>query len=165
LPPAIESAHWLVIALLTIVLVIASYSDVRDRRIPNWTIVAIAVLFIPWTLVGGIPVFSSLEAGLVAFLISCPLYVVRVVGAGDSKLLTVTALFVGADRLIFFLVWVALVGGMIAVASLALRQARAMGFFATVAPLSVERGVPYGVAIAIAAVGVTALPGFNVNWL
>src|SRR5579871_3018452 len=99
MPAAIEAARWFVLISLSIVLVIASAIDVWHRRIPNWTVLVVVALFVPWTVVGShVSVLSSLEAAAVSFLMSCPLYVFRVVGAGDSKLLTATALFVGAAQ-------------------------------------------------------------------
>src|SRR5258708_20879338 len=112
MPAAADMARWLVVILLSAILVVASISDIRDRRIPNWTILAIAILFVPWALLGSIStILPALGAALIAFLISCPMYIFRVLGAGDSKLLTVVALFVGMGQLLHFLLVVALAVG------------------------------------------------------
>jgi len=157
--PAAEMLRWSIVFLLSILLAIASVSDIRDRRIPNWTVLAIAVLFVPWIFVDAVvSVLSSLEAALIAFVISCGLYAFRVVGAGDSKLLTVVALFVGMSKLFHLLVLVALVGGAIALVSLLARPVRAAVMFQMRGKGDFGRGVPYCFAIAIATIATIVVP-------
>src|SRR5258705_4461808 len=101
MPTAVEMARWLVLVLLSIVLVIASVTDVRDRRIPNWTVLATIGLFVPWIFVEPhVSVLASFAAAAIALGISFALYAFRVVGAGDSKLLSATSLFVGLNQLL-----------------------------------------------------------------
>jgi prepilin peptidase CpaA len=165
MPAAADMARWLVVILLSTILVVASVSDIRDRRIPNWTVLAIAILFVPWAFLGpSTAIFPALGAALIAFLISCPLYVFRLLGAGDSKLLTVVTLFVGLAQLLHFLVLVALAGGMIAAGSLVLRPTRALVMFQLRGKGDYGRGIPYGVAIAIAAVWVITWPVARHAW-
>src|SRR5215469_13154244 len=91
----------LVVAAFLILLLIASISDIMYRRIPNWTVLAIGALSIPWILLApNATVVSSGEAILAVFAISFPLYLARVFGAGDSKLLMSVALLVGASNLL-----------------------------------------------------------------
>jgi prepilin peptidase CpaA len=165
MPAAAEMLRWSIVLLLSILLVIVSVSDIRDRRIPNWTVLAIAVLFVPWIFLDArVSIVSSLEAALIAFVASCALYAFRVVGAGDSKLLTVTALFAGMTKLPHFLVLVALTGGVIALASLLARPVRAAVMFHMRGKGDFGRGVPYGVAIAIATMVIIVWP-FPQNFL
>jgi prepilin peptidase CpaA len=157
--PAAEALRWSVILLLAVLLLAVCVSDIRDRRIPNWTVLAVAALFLPWIFVGNqVSVVSSLEAALISFVVSCGLYAFRVVGAGDSKLLTVTALFAGMSSLLQFLVLVALAGGAIAGVSLMARPVRAAVMFHMRGKGDFGRGVPYGVAIAIATIAIILLP-------
>lgn len=157
--PAAEILRWSVILLLSILLLVVSISDVRDRRIPNWSVLAVAALFVPWIFVGGqVSVISSLEAAAISFAVSFTLYFFRVVGAGDSKLLTVTALFAGMAGLPKFLFFVALAGGAIAAISLLSRPSRAAVMFHMRGKGDFGRGVPYGVAIAIATIAVILAP-------
>ena len=51
--PAAEILRWCVILLLSILLLFVGVSDIRDRRIPNWTVLAVAGLFVPGIFVGG----------------------------------------------------------------------------------------------------------------
>ena len=159
MPEAVKMAHWFVLALLSVILAIASISDIRDRRIPNWTVLATAALFVPWAFVGGdVSILGSLAGASIVFAIGLALYVFRVVGAGDTKLITATSLFVGWGQLFPFLVLVALAGGVIAVVSLSMRPVRALVMFQMRGKGDFGRGVPYGVAIAIATIAILSWP-------
>ena len=159
MPAAVEMLHWSVIFLLSVLLVVVSISDIRDRRIPNWTVLAIAALFVPWIFAGTqVSLISSLGAALVVFAVSAGLYAFRVIGAGDSKLLTAVALFIGMSQLPRFLFLVALAGGLIALISLAFRPVRAAVMFHTRGKGDFGRGIPYGVAIAIATAFILVWP-------
>jgi prepilin peptidase CpaA len=159
MPAAAETLRWSIILLLSILLVIASVSDIRYRRIPNWSVLAIGALFIPWAFfVAPASVLPSLGAALVALVIGLILYAFRIVGAGDSKLLAVVALFAGMNHLLQLLVLVALVGGVIALISLVARPTRAMVMLHMRGKGDFGRGIPYGVAIAIATICIVALP-------
>ena len=163
MPAAVEMLHWSVVFLLSALLVVVSVSDIRDRRIPNWTVLAIAALFVPWIFAGThislVSFFiSSLGAALIVFTVSAGLYAFRIIGAGDSKLLTAVALFVGVSQLPRFLFLVALAGGVIALISLVSRPVRAAVMFHTRGKGDFGRGIPYGVAIAIATVCILVWP-------
>ena len=158
-PAAVETLRWFVLLLLSILLVVESISDIRDRRIPNWTVLAIGALFVPWAFVGPhVSILSSLEAALIVLVASVALYAFRIVGAGDSKLLTVTALFVGLSQLPRFLVLVALAGGVIALISLVSRPTRALVMLQMRGKGDFGCGIPYGVAIAIATLCIMVAP-------
>ena len=162
---AVEMARWFVIALLSVILVIASISDIRDRRIPNWTVLAVAALFLPWIFVGReVSILGSLAGASIVFVIGLGLYILRVVGAGDFKLVTATSLFVGLGQLFPFLLLVALAGGVIAVMSLASRPVHALVMFQMRGKGDFGRGVPYGVAIAIATIALLSWPSLA-RWL
>ena len=157
--PVVEVARGVIVAGFWVLLLIASISDVRDRKIPNWSVLAIFVLAVPWILLAPNASFlSSGEAMLAAFLISFPLYLAGLVGAGDSKLLMAAALLVGASKLVLFLLIVVLVGGAIAAVILLRDPTRALVTFQMRGMGQFGRGVPYGVAIAIGAAAVTAFP-------
>ena len=154
-----EIAQWSVIILLAIILAIVSVSDIRHRRIPNWTVLAICGLSIPWILLGhGPSLLSALAAMLIAFGVTWPLYAFGLFGAGDSKLLMALSLLVGAQNLLNFFVVVAIAGGVIAAASLAANPTRALVLFQLRGKGGYGRDVPYGVAIAIAAAIIITWP-------
>ena len=154
-----EIAQWSVIVLLAIILTIVSVSDIRHRRIPNWTVLVICGLSIPWILLGpGPSLLSASVAMLIAFGVTWPLYAFGLFGAGDSKLLMALSLLVGLENLLVFFVVVAIAGGVIAAASLAAEPTRALVLFQLRGKGGYGKDVPYGVAIAIAAIFVIAWP-------
>src|SRR5690348_11960113 len=103
MPAAIEVARWAVAGLFLLTLVIASVMDIKYRRIPNWAVVALIVLFVPWIFVGQpVSILGSLTAAAIVFALGIALYAFKLWGAGDSKLITAVALFVGLDRMLQF---------------------------------------------------------------
>jgi prepilin peptidase CpaA len=135
---------------VSLVLVFAAVSDVRYRRIPNWTVLAVVILFAGWAIAnGGAGVVSALEAAGLALVVSLVLYALKVMGAGDSKLFTAVALFAGMGSLLLLVVATTLAGGAVALVSLATRPRRALAMFTLRGKGDWGRGVPYGVAIAV----------------
>lgn len=146
----LEFARWTILALFSAMLVIAGASDVKNRRIPNWTILAIIALFGGWWLVEPTTsLASALGAALIMFVASCTLYLFRIIGAGDSKLVTVVALFVGLSHLPQFVLYMSLAGGVLALSLLAMEPTRVLVMLQMRGKGRMERGVPYGVAIAV----------------
>jgi prepilin peptidase CpaA len=132
----------------------AAVSDIRRRIIPNVAVAALLAVFLGWAVVVlgfGPPLVSALAAGGVALAVTFALYVFKVVGAGDSKLFAVGALFFGLGYLPLFALTTVLAGGVVAAASLALRPRRAAVMLAMGGKGDWGRGVPYGVAIAAGA--------------
>ncbi|HEY3696570.1 A24 family peptidase [Phenylobacterium sp.] len=145
-----EPARILVASALTAVLAVAAISDVRDRRIPNWSVLSVLGLFLLWTVAGGgVGLVAALEAAGIAAAVTVTLYAFRIVGAGDSKLFTVVALFTGLTYLPLFALATVLAGGVIAAVSLVSRPTRALVMFQMRGKGDFGRGVPYGVAIAL----------------
>jgi prepilin peptidase CpaA len=149
--PPTEIARWTVASLFTGILAWAAVSDIRVRKIPNWTILALLGLFAPWALLNtGNWVLWTLVAGAIALAVSVGLYAAGVVGAGDSKLYAAVALFTGLTELPRVALVTALAGGVIAAISLATRPNRALIMLTLRGKGDFGRGIPYGVAIAIA---------------
>jgi len=160
----IEVGRWAVGLLLSAVLVWASISDIRHRRIPNWTVLAVLGLFAPWAVLSqGSWVLWALAAAAISLVVSFALYAMGLFGAGDSKLFAAVALFAGIGRLGQLAIITALVGGLIAVVSLLARPRRAMVMLTMRGKGDFGRGVPYGVAIAVGALVVvwSGLLGLN----
>lgn len=138
------------VALGALLLAAAIY-DIIDRRIPNWTIVALLLLFLPAALLGATlsPWPWSLAAFGVALLGSGALYLMGGVGAGDTKLFAATALYAGFAHLLMFTVVTILAGGLLALGLLVARPRSALrSLTAAGRAAGASRGIPYGVAIA-----------------
>ncbi|MGH7023759.1 MAG: A24 family peptidase [Caulobacteraceae bacterium] len=147
-----ELVRWGVAGLLTLVLAFAAVTDIRLRRIPNWTVLATLALFVLWAFVHPIPWdLWALAAGVIAFAVTFGLYAAGLLGAGDSKLFAAVALFAGLGQLALLALATALAGGVLALISLGSRPTRAMVMFKLRGKGEYGRGVPYGVAIALGA--------------
>ena len=152
---ATELARLAVAAGLVVVLAIIAVNDARHRRIPNAAVLAMLALFVAWTAInGGVGLVSSLEAAGISLVITVALYAFKVIGAGDSKLFTVAALYAGDAYLPLMSLVTVLIGGAIALAILVRRPARGLVMFQMRGEGDWGRGIPYGVPIAIACAAV-----------
>lgn len=164
--PLPEIARWAITALLTVALGCAALNDIRARKIPNWTVLAVLALALPWLALHPLIWDGwALLAGAIAFGATFGLYSLGVLGAGDSKLFTAVALFPGLGHLPLLAFAVALAGGLIALVSLLARPTRALVMFNLKGKGEFGPGVPYGLAIAVGAVlviwGALLIPGWG----
>jgi prepilin peptidase CpaA len=148
--PLPELLRYLIAVALTGVLIWAAASDVRDRRIPNRAVLSVLGLFVLWAVADrGAGLASAAVAGAIAFAVGYGLYVFKVVGAGDAKLFSALALFAGLSHLPLFALATVWTGGLMALASLAMRPRRAVIIFVMRGQGDHGRGIPYGVAIGV----------------
>jgi prepilin peptidase CpaA len=146
----------------TVVFLIASYHDIRHRSIPNTLPIAVAaVAVVKWLLIGQLTVaLWALAAAAAAFVITAIMFTQGWIGGGDVKLISAAIFFLGAPAAPDFLLLTALIGGVIALLILLglgrARQRPAVETGATPATAEVPT-IPYGVAIAAAAIAVIAL--------
>ncbi len=143
-----------------VVYVIAMQQDLTRRKIPNALPLAIIVIAaLKWIGVGQVSTaLWALLAAVVVFVVTLLVFWRGWMGGGDVKLLTATSLLMGADDTYPFLLYTALMGGVVAVVIfIRTRLARrAVVETASVPPDSpasaaTMAGVPYGVAIAVGA--------------
>lgn len=170
--------------LLFALLAAAVVNDVRSRRIPNAIVFpgALAALALHALLPGGqglfgtpmgsLGILSSLGGLGLGLAILMPMYALRLMGAGDVKLLAMVGAFVGAGQILPLAVATLLAGGVLALAwALWQRSLRQLlgnalqmvlhsglsglsGGSLTVQPPAAASGrLPYAVAIAVATVG------------
>lgn len=148
-----------------VAVVVATYTDLRSRRIPNWLVipffgagVLVSCWFQGWH--GLVQSLSGAGLGLLSFGV---LFMMGGMGAGDVKLFAAIGAWIGPTQLLIALVLTALVGGAIALGSLAwggflgelfrrtgglllgLREERGEAVVHKMQP----RYIPYGPAIAI----------------
>jgi len=160
MPPA-DLARYAVSGAFCLVLAAAAASDLRSRRIPNWAILALLLLFATRIATGGgPPLLSSLAAAGIALAVTGGLYLAKVIGAGDSKLFTAVALFLGLSDLGAFALVTTLAGGVIAVANLIFNRKKVLRGMTAAGRAEGRHGLPYGLPIAISGILILSL-----SWL
>jgi prepilin peptidase CpaA len=165
---SLSVASLVVLAIYAALLVAAALSDACSLRIPNWLTGALAAAFPLAALLARHRVdwLSHVAAGLGVLAAAAALFYLRLLGGGDTKLLAATALWVGLGGVPAFLLLVGLMGGVLALALLLLRQPLAQAMLlATMRRLPAitqqDMPIPYGVAIALAGIlMIPALPLF-----
>lgn len=103
--------------LCIVLLATAAFYDTRSRRIPNWIIVSGMLLGLTASSVtnDGIGLYAAtvgLFVGLFAFI---PLYALKVLGAGDVKLIAMVGSFLGVANLLGAMIASSLAGGLLAI--------------------------------------------------
>lgn len=97
-------------------LLLAAFTDVRERRIPNsLTVTGILAGPVLWGLLAGpgAAVGAMLGAGL-ALVVGMALFALGALGGGDAKLLAVVGAFLGPVRLLVACLVIAVLGGVLA---------------------------------------------------
>lgn len=162
--------------LLAICLTIVAY-DMLYRRVPNSVLLAALVLHVVSLMTtghgfAGIDVVQSVIGGSIAFAIFLPLYLLRVMGAGDVKFFTLLGFLLGIKYLAITWLVASVMAGLHAAAWLAWRHGitadlPALGQMAQkiadsrfyqrmVQHRSGRKGIPYAAYLACAALVATA---------
>lgn len=142
----------------------AAVEDFRRLVIPNAVVAGLCVLWLlhlatapSFSLAGS---FGTAGCAAAVFLVGALLYSRGLIGGGDVKLLAAATLWAGPASTPTLLIVTAVLGGLLTLVLLFCAPLRAaLGWARTVAASSVP--VPYGVAIAAAAVIVTLPPNLS----
>jgi prepilin peptidase CpaA len=148
----------IIFVVFPLCLAVAACSDFLTMLIPNRVsaiLLAAFVVVAPLAGLGLTEIAMHLAAGLLVFSVCFALFALNVMGGGDAKLLTASAVWFGMSfSLIEYLVYVSFFGGLLTIAILALR-ANTNLILASGLPvpdhLLKARKVPYGIAIGIGA--------------
>lgn len=139
-----EYLHYGLLIALAIALVFAAFTDLRRRQIDNWLNGAI-VLGAPlywWS--SGLTLYPEiaihLAIALAVFAVLAGLFILKMMGGGDVKLLTALALWIEPTMFLKLLIIMALVGGLLTIV---------MGIAHLMKRQRDRLAVPYGVAIAV----------------
>lgn len=129
------------VGLFVAPLIAVLYTDLRWRRIPNRLVLGVALAAVPWWWLADMATprevaIQLVQTGIV-HLIFRFCWSRGWMGGGDVKLLTAIALWLPPGAFAYFLVVMAIMGGLVTMASLVMTRAAGR-----------VRYVPYGVAIA-----------------
>lgn len=142
----------------------AAWSDYSRMVIPNIYTVCIGAAFVPAFVMASVlaseaSFFASWKSHLIAaffvFGVTYLLFYFKLIGGGDSKLLSVYALWVGLSGIMPLLFFMALTGGVLGLATLGLRKWQpvkqpAKDSWVEKAQTG-KQDVPYGIAIFVGA--------------
>ncbi len=144
------------IAILALLLIWGAATDLRSRIISNRLNAAIALLAPIWWWANGLALYPdiALQIGiaLVVFALFTGLFALGMMGGGDVKMLGAIALWLPFEMMIAVLIVMALVGGVVTLATLIHHK---------MTHRSGNPEIPYGVAIAIASLWVVGERYFN----
>jgi prepilin peptidase CpaA len=140
------------LAVLAALGLLAGWFDIRERRLPNWLVLATAVAGLSlaaWQ--GGVQVLPwHLAHFAIALAVGIGLYAIRALGAGDAKYYAALAAWFTLGLAIKLLMAVSFAGLVLALGWLAWRKFS--GNPAPRKPLDDMDKVPFGVAMAVGAV-------------
>jgi|TARA_R110002126_G_scaffold13118_4_gene56943 prepilin peptidase CpaA len=172
----------MLVFILTIFPIIASliigllcaYSDFNRLKIPNQYLLIVIGLFVFMQIAAFIfpdardvlpSLFSALIAAAILFVLSAILFALHLMGAGDSKMMTVFGLFMGVANIGPFLFYMATSGAILGIATLLLGKYKPInkpkeGSWIFFAQSGDKTKVPYGIAILTGTVFSYAAAGF-----
>ena len=113
--PAVGIEFVLVLAVL-----VATFTDLRSRRIPNWLTVSTLILGVVMNALIAYPsplegVWLSAKGFALAFAVNLVMYMLHMTGAGDVKLLAAIGAMVGSSDFVGIFLLTALLGGILAI--------------------------------------------------
>ena len=148
----------LTIVIFPALMIYAAFSDIVTMTISNWISVGLVVAFVLLALLFGLPMATigwHLAAGMIVLVITFTFFAFGWIGGGDAKLAATTAVWMGFEHVGQYALGAALIGGALALTLLAFRRlpmpswARAQAWVMRLHDKNT--GVPYGVALAAAA--------------
>ena len=149
------------LALFPAMMAFAASSDLLTLTISNRVSLVLVGGFVALALIGGVSaadVLSHLAAGCVVLVAAFSLFARGIVGGGDAKLAAATALWLGFDHLLPYLLYASLLGGALSVGLIWFRMAPLPDWLArhdwAQRRHGKDAGVPYGIALAAAALAV-----------
>ncbi len=103
----------IIVIALVLTVMAAAWTDYREWRIPNALLApsAAAALMLSTFVPGGQGLVHVLLGALAGLLIFMPLYLLKGMGAGDIKLMTVIGLYAGPNLTLDIALVTALIGG------------------------------------------------------
>ena len=134
---------WILLGLLALMLLAASWCDLKSRTIPNGLNLAVALLAIPFWWATGLSLWPdiALQAGvaLLVFAAFAAVFALGAMGGGDVKLVAAVALWLPWQAVLALLVLMSLAGGALTLAMVIRKR---------LARQQAKLEIPYGVAIA-----------------
>jgi prepilin peptidase CpaA len=136
----------------------AAVSDLLTMTISNRISLMLIAGFVLLAAFGGMSLHAAsmhVGAGLAVLTVAFACFAAGWIGGGDAKLAAATALWFGFDHLLFYLLYAAVAGGTLALVLLSFRNWALPAMLLSQEWVhrlqDTKRGIPYGVALAVAA--------------
>ena len=149
---------YFVLASFSALMVYAAYSDLKSYTLPNFISLLLMAGFALIMLILQPPLSAigwHVVVGAILFVVGFILFATGLFGGGDVKVIAALGLWLGPMNVLSFLTLMAIFGGVLALALLVFRKTKIPQHWldnGAIAGLhSKEEGIPYGVAIAVAA--------------
>jgi prepilin peptidase CpaA len=112
--------------VLLLAVLVATVTDLRSRRIPNWLTVSALVLGFGLNALIAYPsplegIWLSAKGFAFAFALNLVMYLLHMTGAGDLKLLAAVGAMVGCSDFVGIFLLTALIGGVLAIGLMAVK--------------------------------------------
>jgi prepilin peptidase CpaA len=146
------------LVLFPALMAFAASSDLITMTISNRVSLALAGGFLVLALVTGMSLADigwHFAAGALVLVVAFVFFSRGWIGGGDAKLAAATALWLGFEQLLPYLLYASLLGGVLTFAMIQLRTIPLPALFAGQAWAErlhrMDTGIPYGIALAVAA--------------
>ena len=153
-----QIAAWAGVSLFAATMVVAGLMDVLTMTIRNRLVLLIIAGYAVLAPIAGIPLpamAASAGAAAAVLAVGLGLFAMGWVGGGDAKLATATVLWLGTAQVVPYLLYTAVLGGVLTLVVLAFRRMSLPPAWRSVEWLerlhAPQAGVPYGAAMAPAA--------------
>lgn len=128
------------------------YTDLTQQRIYNWAILMLLSLYFPLALSAGFDLQAVAMASgtaMIVFMAGLGCFSAGWLGGGDVKLAAVSALWLGPETVISYILWTAILGSIVTLSIMVLRRRQAM---ASGQDYNRHASLPYGPGMALAAI-------------
>jgi len=149
---------YFVLASFSVLMVYAAYSDLKSYTLPNFISLILVAGFALIMMILQPPLSAigwHVGVGAILFVVGFILFATGLFGGGDVKVIAALGLWLGPMNVLSFLTLMAIFGGVLALALLIFRKIEIPQNWlenSAIAGLhSKKEGIPYGVAIALAA--------------
>ena len=149
---------YFILASFSALMVYAAYSDLKSYTLPNFISLILVAGFVVIMMILQPPLVAigwHIGVGAILFIIGFLMFATGLFGGGDVKVIAALGLWLGPMNVLSFLMLMAIFGGVLALALLVFRKIEIPQHWlknSAIAGLhSKEEGIPYGVAIALAA--------------
>ena len=149
----------LALFIFPVLMAYAASSDLLTMRIANWLVVLVVLAYLGLALLLHIPfeqIGWAAVAAVAVLVVAFAFFAFGWIGGGDAKLVSATAMWVGTTVMLQYLIYAALLGGALTLVILAFRRYPMPDWLLRHKWVDrlhdTKSGVPYGIALAIAAI-------------